>query len=207
MRDLDASKYVRTDVKEYLEKDAHVTCISCVDCIKQKQKVLQYKYQPELKSSYAANFINSDDKHREKMWNLDYEKRQLKIAFKPPATYQSTYGVQFSPVKTDSKMNFGPRNRGGGNDVASPFIGSSSYNNHGNYGALPKANIKEQKKFTAGFGDFDGISTYNARFNGSGAEAHHKAQAEEKQKVKEYGIRQQRGNLTNAPDQQAPFKG
>lgn len=75
-----------------------------------------------------------------------------------------------SPVKGD---NFKTQNKVS-NLVDSPFIGSSSYNNYANYGTLPKANIKEQKKFTAGFGDFDGISTYNGTFNGPGADSFYK---------------------------------
>ena len=36
-----------------------------------------------------------------------------------------------------------------------PFNGSSSYvTTFADYGSLPKANLKEQKKFVAGFGDF-----------------------------------------------------
>lgn len=91
------------------------------------------------------------------------------------------------------------------NLVESPFIGSSSYNNYANYGALPKANIKEQKKFTAGFGDFDGISTYNGTFNGPSADNFYKQQIEEKQRVKEYKLRQNKGSLSS--DQPVPFKG
>jgi len=44
VRDIDASKFLSTNVKDYLEKDAHINCVSCSDCIKQKQKLLHYKY-------------------------------------------------------------------------------------------------------------------------------------------------------------------
>jgi hypothetical protein len=57
-----------------------------------------------------------------------------------------------SPIKGDGAINLDglhekrvPPKKG--SDVASPFIGSSSYKNYDDYGALPKANIKEQKKF------------------------------------------------------------
>lgn len=56
-----------------------------------------------------------------------------------------------------------------------PFNGSSSYvTTFADYGSLPKANLKEQKKFVAGFGEFDGISTYKDTFNHSGAENFYK---------------------------------
>ncbi len=82
------------------------------------------------------------------------------------------------------------------NSLNNPFIGSSSYGTtFPDYGALPKANLKEQKKFVAGFGDFDGISTYKDTFNHSGADDFYRKAAEEKLKVKDYKRQQQRGNL------------
>lgn len=54
--DIFSNKFVKTDVHEYLEQDAHVTCISCVDCIKDKHKMVQYRYNPALKSSYADTY-------------------------------------------------------------------------------------------------------------------------------------------------------
>jgi hypothetical protein len=43
----------------------------------------------------VANFIDSRFPQKQEQWNLDYEKRQLKVDYKPPGTYQSTYGVMF----------------------------------------------------------------------------------------------------------------
>lgn len=34
IRDFDATKYVKTNMNEYLDKDAHVICVNCVDCIR-----------------------------------------------------------------------------------------------------------------------------------------------------------------------------
>ena len=82
--------------------------------------------------------------------------------FKPPRTYLSTYEMQFknasgmdfvgSPSQGDGAINLdglhdkrGPPKKAA--EIASPFIGSSSYKNYDDYGALPKANIKAQKKF------------------------------------------------------------
>ena len=47
IRHMDTSRYVRTNMREYLDKDKHVTCISCQDCIREKlekRQLLQYKY-------------------------------------------------------------------------------------------------------------------------------------------------------------------
>jgi len=57
---MDTKKFLHTDLKNYLEKDEHVTCISCQHCVKIKDKILQYKYNPGLKSSYGANYKKSD---------------------------------------------------------------------------------------------------------------------------------------------------
>lgn len=53
IRDMDAKGFIKTDMNEYLEKDAHVYCISCVNCLKHKHNLVQYKYNPSLKSNYA----------------------------------------------------------------------------------------------------------------------------------------------------------
>ena len=65
---------------DYLKQDAHVTCISCVDCIKDKNKMVQYRYNPALKSSYADTYTKADAV-RQQIWNLDVEKRQLKVPY------------------------------------------------------------------------------------------------------------------------------
>ena len=44
IREMDTKKFLQTDIKTYLEKDAHVNCISCQHCVKIKDKVLQFKY-------------------------------------------------------------------------------------------------------------------------------------------------------------------
>lgn len=72
------------------------------------------------------------------------------------------------------------------------------------YGALPKANIKAQKKFVAGFGNVDGTSTYADTFNGRGGIDFYRQQAEVKKQTLEYKRQQQRGTLMESS---APFKG
>jgi hypothetical protein len=61
IRDFNATKFVSTNMKDYLDKDAHVYCVSCVDCIRAKRKVLQYKYNPAMRSNYAENFSSGDN--------------------------------------------------------------------------------------------------------------------------------------------------
>lgn len=75
---------------------------------------------------------------------MDYEKRQLKVPYKAPGAFTSTYGVQFqnsqgknligAPLNADGSMNLdglneknGSPKKRGDEDLANPFIGSSSY--------------------------------------------------------------------------------
>jgi hypothetical protein len=95
---MDVTSFVKTNINDYLEKDAHVNCISCVNCIREKKKVLQYRYNPNMSSDYSAHFHTSGDsaiKARQETWNLDKEKRKLKGEYKAPGTFQSSYNSQF----------------------------------------------------------------------------------------------------------------
>jgi len=44
VRGMVTNKFLHTDMKEYLAKDEHVTCISCQHCVRMKDKLLHYKY-------------------------------------------------------------------------------------------------------------------------------------------------------------------
>jgi len=88
---MDTRKIVSTNVNEYLEHGAHVKCISCMNCIREKKKVLQYKYQPNIKSNYGANFAHSGEHQTQAIWNLDHEKRKLKVPYNPPKNFVSSY--------------------------------------------------------------------------------------------------------------------
>jgi len=77
--------------------------------------------------------------------------------------------------------NFGDRRNRAKEDVKNPFIGSSSYGTtFSDFGALPKANIKAQKKFVAGFGSIDGTSTYKDTFMRGGEDIYKKVSDEKK---------------------------
>lgn len=171
-----------------------------------------------MKSNYADNFIQSGEAKKQSIWNLDSEKRQLKVPYKAPGTFKSTYLANFQNQEGKDVIGapayangvnleglYDKRGKRDGNDVHNPFIGSSSYiTTFPDYGSLPKANLKAQKKFVAGFGNVDGISTYKDTFNGTVDEFYRKA-AEEKLRIQDYKRQQQRGNL--APQQPATFKG
>ena len=90
VRELDTKKYLHTNLQEYLEKDEHVTCISCQHCVRHKDKLIQYKYQRGLKSSYADTYANGFGNHKMRQFNLDKERRHLKVPYQPPRTFVTT---------------------------------------------------------------------------------------------------------------------
>ena len=59
VRHMNTQKFLHTDLKTYLAKDEHVTCISCQKCVKIKDKMVQYKYNQGMKSLYSANYANT----------------------------------------------------------------------------------------------------------------------------------------------------
>lgn len=137
------------------------------------------------------------------------------MPYKPPGTFKSTYLTTFgekgddligSPNKHGIEVSAENRNRRPRYEIHNPFIGSSSYSaTFADFGALPKANLKAQKKFVAGFGNVNGLSTYANTFIGGGPEDLYKKIAEERRRVKQYAKQQDRGNL--APEMPVPFKG
>lgn len=93
---MDTSRYLTTDIKAYLEKDAHVTCISCQDCIKKKSKVLQYKYSKNLNTDYGTHFATAKSHPRQPQFNLDNARRQVAVAFQKPGTFSTSYDRNFT---------------------------------------------------------------------------------------------------------------
>jgi hypothetical protein len=91
-------------------------------------------------------------------------------------------------------------------EVPQPFIGHSLYDvTYADFGVLPPANKKAQKKFVAGFGNVDGHSTYQETFNSQKDADFYRKMAEEKQHVQAAKRQHQRGQL--AVDTPHPFQG
>mmetsp|Transcript_22805 Transcript_22805/g.30410 ORF Transcript_22805/g.30410 Transcript_22805/m.30410 type:complete len:161 (-) Transcript_22805:829-1311(-) len=90
VRNMNTSKFLHTNLDGYLKQGEHVTCISCQDCVRIKDKVLQYKYNPSIKSSYGATYYSSSAQKRQAVFNLDAERRQLKVPYKPPKSFMTT---------------------------------------------------------------------------------------------------------------------
>lgn len=100
--------FVKTDVKQYIEREnpvVHHYCVSCVNCIKHKDQLLQFKYNSAMKSNYAANFVSSPNSDKGLLWNLDAEKRKIKVSCKMPISFESTYDKAFSQPQSPSNLN------------------------------------------------------------------------------------------------------
>lgn len=59
LTEMDTKKFLQTDLKTYLDQDKHVTCIHASQ--KTKDKIIQYKYNRNMKSSYANNFDKNNN--------------------------------------------------------------------------------------------------------------------------------------------------
>ena len=152
MRELDTKKFLQTNLKEYLEKDEHVTCISCQHCVRHKDKLIQYKYQRGLKSSYADTYANGFGNHKMRQFNLDKERRRLKVPYKPPRTFVTTneatlvnsMGTGLIGAMTLSGRGYvkAPKPKGETEDnVPRTFVNNSSYQlTYPVYDKIPEAN-------------------------------------------------------------------
>jgi hypothetical protein len=89
--DSNYSKFVKTDIKAYLDRGHNNNWKSCVKNIKEKKKLLQYKYNPIMKSNYAEYYVNKGEAAKQSPWNLDQEKRKLKVEYHAPGTFKSSY--------------------------------------------------------------------------------------------------------------------
>ena len=65
VRHMNTSKFLHTNLDGYLKEGERVGCIDCQNCVRIKDKVLQFKYNPSIKSSYGANFANSSAHKRQ----------------------------------------------------------------------------------------------------------------------------------------------
>ena len=59
IREMDTGKILHTDIKKYLDIDAHVTDIHTQEGIKEKKKVLQFKYSQHMNTEYGSRYMKS----------------------------------------------------------------------------------------------------------------------------------------------------
>ena len=58
---MDTNTFLHTNINEYLAIQEHpVTCISCINCIRPKDKTISYKYPSNMESINTATYRNSN---------------------------------------------------------------------------------------------------------------------------------------------------
>lgn len=91
VRQMNTTKFLHTNLNNYLEGAEHPNDI--YESQKVKDKLLQYKYNRAIRSNYGANFANRSAHKKQAIFNLDEERRQLKVPYKPPRTFTTTNGL------------------------------------------------------------------------------------------------------------------
>lgn len=159
VRHMNTSKFLHTNLDGYLKEGERVGCIDCQNCVRIKDKVLQFKYNPSIKSSYGANFANSSAHKRQAQFNLDNERRQLKVPYKPPGTFTTTNGANLINSKGTGMIGAMTSDGKGYKRMGAPkgetedgvpraFVNNSSYQlTYPTYGRLPEANLRPNKGF------------------------------------------------------------
>ena len=151
-----------------------------------------------MRSNYGANYANTKGHEKQKIWNLDQEKRMLKVPYKPPASYVTTNSAALIDSKGTGMIGAMTKDgkgyvRSGApkgeteDDVPKAFVNSSSYQlTYPVYGKLPEANKRPHKAFAAGYGKVDGVSAYKSNFCGGPDDKYRETAKLEKQRVNAY---------------------
>ena len=175
LRGMDCTKFLHTDIKNYLETDEYVKQIRTQKVIysnKFSGKVLQYKYNRGIKSSYGANYGASQGHQKQAIWNLDHEKRKLKVPYNPPRTFTTTYAAQMVDTKGTGMIGAmgadgsgyvrrGPPKGETEDNVKREFQNNSSYAlTFPVYGSLPQPNKRPPKPFAPGYGKVVTTTSY-----------------------------------------------
>ena len=210
---MNTGKFLHTDMKQYLDKDGMVT----LDNFRIKEQLISYKYNPGVRSSYGATFKNMKGHQKQTVWNLDNERRKLKVPYKPPGTFITTCGAAhvdtqgtglIGAMSSDGKgyVRRGAPKGETEDDLQKAFISQSGYQlQYTTYGNLPKPNRRPQKAFAAGYGKINQKSSYQLDHSGVPDDKYRETAKLEKQSVKAYQQRQVRGQLN--PNVPLPFKG
>lgn len=127
-----------------------------------------------MKSSYTKNFdSNNSGNHQQKQFNLDRDRRQFKIPYKPPASYVTTNNAALFDTKgtnligaltSDGKgyvRRVAPKGETE-NIVPNAFQNTTANQlNYGIYPKLPAANRRPQKQFAPGYGKLETETAYH----------------------------------------------
>ena len=139
MDSLQPGRFLKTNLKEYFQCEDD-RCISCSECIKGQERLLQYRYPPQMKSNYIAEYNKFDPNARSQIFNLDNEKLKVRVPYKVPRDFTSTNMAEFRPYKVQPQKS--QKKDIFDAELNNPcFIGATTYNKtYVDWGAAP--NIK-----------------------------------------------------------------
>ena len=92
-----------------MDRNKKVNCVSFKDFLKDNKKVLQFKYQRNLNSDYTQNYPKHSNPKKQPIWNLDKEKRQLKVPYNPPKTFITSNGNAYIDAKGTGLIGAPPK--------------------------------------------------------------------------------------------------
>jgi hypothetical protein len=98
MDQLHPARFLKTNLQEYFQCQDD-RCISCSECIKGQDRLLQYKYPPKMKSNYNAEYNKFDPHAKSQIFNLDTEKLKCRVPYKVPRDFTSTNMAEYRPYK------------------------------------------------------------------------------------------------------------
>ena len=139
MGQIKPQRFLKTNLQEYFKSEGD-RCISCSECLKGQDKLLQYKYPPNLTTNYYADYNKFDPNAKSQIFNLDNEKLKVKLPYKVPRDFTSTNKAEFRPYKVSPQKNV-PRGEFDAELNNPCFIGATTYNKtYVGWGAAP--NVK-----------------------------------------------------------------
>ena len=95
IEEMDTGKFLHTNMETYLKRDPTELYIFDQKGMKKTEKMLQYKYN-NIRSAYTANFQKAKGVSRQKIFNLDQERRGIKVDYNPPKNFATSYSDQFA---------------------------------------------------------------------------------------------------------------
>ncbi len=150
---------------EYFKDDGD-RCMSCAECLKTREKILQYKYPKGLQSNYSQTFIRPSTATRAQEFNMDKEKEKVKVKRTGVSKdYTTTHKNEFKPflVTMAAKQDVGRQEMNA--ELNNPcFIGSTTYTTtYQKWGSNPPLlPVKERPKVMNV--KFDHKSTYKYEY-------------------------------------------
>ncbi|CDW84097.1 UNKNOWN [Stylonychia lemnae] len=210
-KQLKPKTFLRTNLDEYLNhEDEHGKCYGCQECIKNRQKILSYKYPKKTTTNYKDSFNKYGHQRRDEPFNYDKTKQEFKIVDETFKDFNTTSMVNYKPYTVEPTAI--PQNRqtqrnqrGQSSGQVDPFISSTTYNmTFANWeGGMGQQKHKPEPSRAQMPRKFDDSTTYKNDFNNINKD--NKQSLNDSLKRNEYRDLNRKGTLS--PSKKLPFDG